>query len=368
MKRRRPGAPHTESGVIATPNLDALEEKLGVTWHAIRAARQRTAQVLTRLDADVAGLVPTDTSLVVFGSLARGEVTNGSDVDWTLLIDGQAYAGHFEAATAIETGLVGLKLAKAGQEGTFGGMAFSHNLVHYIGGGEDTNRNTTQRILLLLESAAVGDIRAHTRVVRQLLKRYIEEDFGWVYSRNPSNVPRFLQNDIARYWRTVAVDFAYKRRERQTKGWALRTVKLRLSRKLTYVAGLVACYSCSRVDAAQRVQTAERTLAMVDHLEHFLRRPPLEIIAAALLEYLQDPLIRAAAAELFGAYDEFLALLNDDTCRTELDKLSPAESASSALYEQARDIGHRFQHALTAVFVDQNKTHLYELTRIYGVF
>ncbi|HEV2991737.1 MAG TPA: nucleotidyltransferase domain-containing protein [Candidatus Angelobacter sp.] len=29
-------------------------------------------------------------SLVVFGSLARGEWTTGSDLDWTYLVDGQA--------------------------------------------------------------------------------------------------------------------------------------------------------------------------------------------------------------------------------------------------------------------------------------
>jgi len=40
-----------------------------------------------------------DTSLVVFGSLARGEWTSGSDLDWTYLIDGQANSGHYIRAT-----------------------------------------------------------------------------------------------------------------------------------------------------------------------------------------------------------------------------------------------------------------------------
>jgi hypothetical protein len=35
-------------------------------------------------------------------------------------------------------------------------MAFSHDIIHQIGGQNDTNKNTTQRILLLLESAAMG--------------------------------------------------------------------------------------------------------------------------------------------------------------------------------------------------------------------
>ncbi|MHB1223336.1 MAG: hypothetical protein ACYC2G_04715 [Gemmatimonadaceae bacterium] len=169
-------------------------------------------------------------------------------------------------------------------------------MVHQIGGGEDTNRNTTQRILLLLESRAVGDASAYRRVLQQLLKRYVTEDFGWMHGRNVANFPRFLQNDIVRYWRTVAVDFAYKRRERQGRGWALRTVKLRLSRKLTYVAGLAGCYSCALLgEALPAAGSEDRSLAVIDHLESVFRDPPLEIVAGALERYSEVAVIASAA-------------------------------------------------------------------------
>src|SRR5271168_2944031 len=46
--------------------------------------------------------VSLDTSLVVFGSLARGEWTPHSDLDWTYLIDGQANSDHLTIAQEIK--------------------------------------------------------------------------------------------------------------------------------------------------------------------------------------------------------------------------------------------------------------------------
>ncbi len=95
-------------------------------------------------------------------------------------------------------------------------MVFSHDIVHHIGGEDDTNQNLTRRVLLLLESHALGRDEAHRRVVRHLLNRYLLEDRGF-WRGSGAWIPRFLQNDSARYWRTMAVDFAYKVR-RETEG------------------------------------------------------------------------------------------------------------------------------------------------------
>jgi hypothetical protein len=83
-----------------------------------------------------------------------------------------------------------------------------------IGGDNDTNNNTTRRILLLLESQPIGDNKAHSRVMKGVLSRYILED-SRPKMPTKNEIPRFLLNDIIRYWRTMAVDFGYKRREYQ---------------------------------------------------------------------------------------------------------------------------------------------------------
>ena len=107
----------------------------------------------------------------MFGSLARGEWTSGSDLDWTYLIDGGANSDHLFIAQRIQRLLEEnkAKFRPPSPTGTFGNMAFSHDIIHQIGGQNDTNKNTTQRVLLLLESCAIGKrTDAHERVIAEL--------------------------------------------------------------------------------------------------------------------------------------------------------------------------------------------------------
>jgi predicted nucleotidyltransferase len=346
-------------------DLDVLQAKLGVRWDAIRRAREEAARVRAVLDEGLARYTTEDTSLVVFGSVARGEATSASDVDWTLLVDGQMYPEQADAVGEIAD-WVAERFRGPGREGTFGGLASSPELIHRIGGEEDTNRNLTQRILLLLESVPIGRPDAHARVVRGLLERYIHEDLGWRPGASPARIPRFLQNDIARYWRTVAVDFAYKRHRRTGEGWALRTAKLRMSRKLTYAAGLAACFRCAFLDVqAEGVPADARAQAVVDELERFLARTPLERMASVFLRF---EALSPAAERFFGSYDRFLALLDDDARRRALESLGQVDAAEDETFQYVRALGRDFQEALNELFLPNDRGAFHDLTRTYGVF
>jgi predicted nucleotidyltransferase len=341
-----------------------LEERLGASWPHLADARARSARSRATLQRELAEIARDDLSLVVFGSLARGELTAGSDVDWTLLVDGQSDPGHLEVAERIDAALVRLGVKPVGREGIFGTLAFGHSLVHLIGGEDDTNRNTTQRILLLLESLPIGGRAAYDRVVGNVLRRYLEEDGTLTHPEARYLVPRFLLNDFARYWRTVAVDFAYKRKTRGGKGGALRGLKLRMSRKLIYASGLLACFGCELGLVRPPCRPPRRPAECVECLRAFMAQSPLDILALA---FLGAPHLEAAARELFGAYDAFVATLADDGARSYLSALPLDATWSDARYQQAHAPTRAFQAALIALFFDE-RSPLGELTRHYGIF
>jgi predicted nucleotidyltransferase len=345
-----------------------LQRQLSTAWPHLVEARQRAATTRSALKQALAGKDSYDTSIVVFGSLARDEFTDGSDIDWTLLIDGQADPQHLNIVREIREVVRRHSRKDPGPEATFGSMAWSHSLVHLIGGEDDTNRNTTQRILMLLESTALGRTEAYDRVCKDILNRYILEDPRLIDKGSSHRVPRFLLNDFARYWRTMAVDFAYKRRIRAQKGTAIRNIKLRMSRKLTYVSGLLACFACHlELDSDGRRQLLDGPDAAkraIDFFRKALQRTPLEILCGTLLH---RPHLHKIGGRLLDAYNAFLGALADDAKRTHLEELLPEDQDGDFVYQELRQISHRFRDGLLELFFD-SESGILELTRMYGVF
>lgn len=338
---------------IVESAIDKLAARLGANWENLRAARDRAVEKRRALERDLEEFNSADSSIIVFGSLGRDEFTLGSDLDWTLLVDGIADPAHLEVALAIKDKLEKSGHKPPGREAVFGSLAFSHELIHQIGGQDDTNANTTRRILLLLESAVIGRRDAHGRVLSNVLHRYLKEDRGLWYGSGTFKVPRFLLNDIARYWRTMAVDFASKQRARGNEGFAMRNIKLRLSRKLIYISGLLACFSCHLdlgEDQKKQVYPMKAVQPLVDHLRRHLELTPLESLAAALLK-LEE--LDASTAKLFKAYDEFVGILADEsilddgkTPRKHLEDLAVEDLDSDPVFKKARDISHDFRDAV----------------------
>jgi len=360
--------------IQASAPVEEFSKLLNRRWKNIELAQHKTRQVIQRLSDIIEG-VPgpdSDTSVVVNGSIARYECTHGSDLDWTLLVDSQANADHQEILLGIRNALnakgsngnralfAELGLKEPGQEGTFGTLAFSQPMVHYIGGENDSNSNTTRRVLLLLEALPIGRRReAFDRVRRNILKRYLVEDKGLLHRSIKGEarwVPLFLLNDLARYWRTMAVDFAYKQFDRGAKGYALRSIKLGTSRKLLFASGLLACFWCD--PNVSNLQNQEpKTQSLIDCLEVFLSKTPLDRFAlffASKIPAADSDFLEGCARNLFDSYDDFLGLLNDERKRDHLDKLAPDFQDESDIFSEAREIRHRFRLAIQDTFTGKD--------------
>ncbi|HQU41258.1 MAG TPA: hypothetical protein PK867_00540 [Pirellulales bacterium] len=370
-------------GIIdpAVDYVTGLSAAPGRNWPALVAARAAAHEVGTALSSSLAetfgDYATQDVDLIAFGSLARQEWASGSDVDWTLLIDGKATPDHRQMARQIaarigSTEFRGKKLPHPGAEGIFGSMAFSHEIIHHIGGQADSNRNTTQRVLMLLEACPVrqasyaGELGPYERVTRNILYRYLHDDTNFAAAgATGSRIPRFLLNDIVRYWRTMCVDFAYKEWEQAGGKWAIRNIKLRMSRKLLFVSGLLTVFSCFKNDAL-RIDSAkaDEYLPMMEgHLTRFVRSTSGNILVWTL-ERLG---LAAQTAAVLTHYDEFLQRLDKAEVRSHLGRLPAHDVYRDPQFLELREISHQFQNALDKVFF-RTDTDLREFTLRYGVF
>jgi predicted nucleotidyltransferase len=357
------------SGTESTAATSAELPNSGLLRTCREAALKTREELDQLLSRKIPGYTSEDTSLVVFGSLARGEWTSGSDLDWTYLIDGGANSDHLVIAQNINEVLEKAGFQRPGPTETFGNMAFSHDLVHQIGGQNDTNKNTTRRILLLLESRAIGKrTDAYERVIRGVINRYLEEDNHLLtHDSKRYRIPRFLLNDIVRFWRTMAVDFASKQRDRAGKGWGLRNAKLRMSRKLIFASGLLVCFSAYLdPDLQTKISTDRKDgikLTLLQHIRDCVRLTPLEILAKSMERY---GVSHSIAKNLFDAYTEFLKLLSDEKSRKALENVKSVDSRTDPTFRKIREISTVFEGALDHIFF-KNKL-IEPLTRKYGVF
>jgi predicted nucleotidyltransferase len=351
---------------VADP-VETLSLRLKTAWPNIAEARRQTLLLRGKL-AGLSEFSSEDASIIVFGSVGRAEVTEASDVDWTLLIDGPSDPNHAHLVVRIRDHLEALGLEKPGRTETFGVMAFSHDLIHHIAGNHDTNQNMTRRLLLLFESVAATEPLVRRKVLHNVLDRYVTYDIVAPMSRPPRHViPHFLLNDVVRYWRTMASDYAAKMWERQNEGWGLRNIKLRFSRKLIFVAGLLACFSFELhpPPAADAIRSDRENLpaALANHVLSRLTMTPLDALAAALLAHSPDE----TSSAIFGAYDRFLGVLLDPEKRAELSRLRIDKALESRVWLEARSASYAFRDGLEKLFL-KNDGLLSELTLRFGVF
>jgi hypothetical protein len=321
--------------------LDRLASVSGASFPHLSRARAYTASELAGRARELAGI---DDAVVLFGSWGREELTAQSDDDWAVLSPSPSPSPEVLARCRE---VLGGSDREPGQQDLFGTAFSCDELVRNIGLDADTNTNLTRRMLLLLESRAVAGSDSYARCFAQVLHAYLGHG---VRDYRP---PRFLLNDLIRYWRTICVDFEGKRRGAggSDPKYASRNAKLRTSRKVLFAGGLLPVLLCHTKTASE----------MPSFLSRQLTAPPTDRLAAAFMR--EDAVAEGARA--LRAYDRWIGLLGDASTRAELAALREADRESSPLFAQVREIGDELQRGLLTLLYE---TRLSPLTRWYGLF
>jgi hypothetical protein len=326
---------------MASP-LEQLTVASGRNFPNLLAARDLTSGKLAERRVSLGELShDDDVAIILMGSWGRSEVTSGSDDDFMLLVRGDAREDVHPTKDEVETILD----RAPGDQGIFGKPVSSRWMIEKIGLEDDPNSNLSRRMLFLLESVYATREDIFNDIRDQLLERYLDQ------SVKPLRPPRFLLNDVVRYWRTMCVDFAGKERVGPEK-WGLRNAKLRTARKVLFAGGLLPIFEC---DGLTREE-------MLGFLRSQLQMRPVDRIAAAFLKHhAADPGGRA-----LGAYDDFLGLLDDADFRAELNAVTRETSKSSVAFGEAARLGKELEIGLLALLFETDS--LPKLVREYGIF
>jgi predicted nucleotidyltransferase len=327
----------SEQASAALPNLQEARE---FTANELEAKRQELGSIA----------VPKDVSVVLFGSWARKELTPESDDDWAVIVEttpgDRADVSEVEEAAR---GVLGVGERKPGSQDIFGVAFGCDELVEQVGLDEDLNTIFTRRMLLLLESAPLLGEDAHRRCWERVLDTYVQ--------RGAKNyrIPRFLLNDLVRYWRTICVDFEGKHWDSaDDPKWVTRNAKLRTSRKLLFASGLIPVLGCSAVTADEQFEFLRQQFAAV----------PTDRLAEAFLEFDDGANIDAGVRGL-RAYDRFLGMLADGDVREELRQLRADTRGQSAVWREIKSLGDELQESLLALLFGPA---LSSLTKHHAIF
>lgn len=287
---------------------------------------ERSQEIFGRLNGLNSEFSGTGAVLAVTGSLARMEVTGGSDFDAYVITNQQKRSDEagkelWEKASKLAN------LKSPSQIGSFGSEKIStvDNIVENIGGLQDDTEKLSQRVALILESKFVGDRNISDDLMTKIINRYISENI------TNHQLGMFMLNDIIRYYRTICVDFEYKTEE-QGKPWGIRNIKLVYSRKLVYFAGVIMC-----AELAQKSAREKR-----EFCRSFIDMTPIERILSILGDDAIKPL------EL---YDDFLKALSNERIRSELASVSSSQRGDCDTFVRLKNQGHHFAWKLRSAFM-----------------
>lgn len=317
-----------------TAAIDALglKNEVPTLCHNAELTEQRVAE---SRDFLCKGLLPQQVPLdvVALGSMGRQESSTESDFDWLILAHGlPENVTHSRLLIELVGNLqIALGMDNPGPTGVFGRVVSSPDLTEFIGLEEDTNRSLTHRILILGESVSLYRPDLHAILIRRIFERYFSD-----YKKPKEGVPRFLLNDVLRYWRTLTIDYQAKRWEGRS-DWGLRYLKLLISRKLSFAGFVIPLLICEKTE--------------VDHFIKQFQMPPLGRITQ-LYKYGSEFI--GPLKNIVQVAEAFASALSDADFRAEAKKVSAPGDKDHwpEKFCQMKKQADKLQSALESIFFD----------------
>lgn len=187
------------------------------------------------------------------GSFGRGDAAKGADLDVFMFKLGSARNGENKvtisqqslAFSALIKTAKELEFPKFTDDGKYLEIHYLDDMFSALGDRDDDKNNYfTARMLLLLESKPIFGSETY----RKLIDRIISDIYLRDYKNYKENFrPLFLLNDIARYWKTICLNYEARRTRTdsilQPKAKPDKRFKLKYSRLLTcysFIASLIA--------------------------------------------------------------------------------------------------------------------------------
>lgn len=284
-------------------------------------ARLESEEGLFKMRAAAKELFGGDMSIIIGlnGSYARREVTQGSDIDLFFLFEKADLSEVDEKQTAFRKHLksIGFKMPAPG--GVFEAPMSVDAISQTIGGQDDDNNQITRRMLLLLEGEWIHNDASFYETRTRLLNQYVPKAI------RPDQICLFLLNDIIRYWRTICVDFEHKVQKKDNKkARAIRLIKLRFSRMMLFLAGVLAVSETHAVERGDKIAKLEDLLSMPAYLR-------VQNVAGE------------TAIPALELYAQFLNALDSREIRN---VLSQPDGEDSSEFEELRDKAQQFRSCL----------------------
>jgi predicted nucleotidyltransferase len=304
----------------------------------------RSNQTIDRMRQDLATAADAGAmDVVAFGSLARREYTQASDIDYLVLVDSTPEAPAaprdllqmVKACLSKEADANGAAPKDPGASGLFGKAVGTFDIINQVGLLGDTNFTHTARMEILQESVSLLNTELHAKILRRTIGRYIS-----LFSVPPSRPPRFLLNDMVRYWRQITVDYQAKAPTATDEPKAvLRYLKLGITRKNLAASSILPLLA-----------VRDDSVPWDDYLQFLYALPPLARLATVTKDAPND--VKDAVRTVFKAVDLFVQRTDDSDKRRKLERITWDARKEDETFMELRAAADDLQKAFEHIFLD----------------